>query len=83
MLILAIESSAKAASVCLCRDGERLGESFQRTALTHSATLLPMIEDMLKNTGVQKEDIDAVAVACGPGSFTGIRIGVSTAKGLC
>ena len=83
MLILAIESSAKAASVCLCRDGELLGQSFQRTALTHSRTLLPMIEDLLKNTETPKEAIDAVAVARGPGSFTGIRIGVATAKGLC
>lgn len=83
MLILAIESSAKAASACLCRDGELLGHSFQRTALTHSRTLLPMIEDLLKNTETPKESVDAVAVARGPGSFTGIRIGISTAKGLC
>ena len=83
MLILAIESSAKAASAALCRDGEILAYSFQRTALTHSATLLPMIDDMLQNSGTDKAAIDAVAVARGPGSFTGVRIGVSTAKGLC
>ena len=83
MLILAIESSAKAASAALCRDGELLAQSFQRSGLTHSCTLLPMIEDLLKNTDTPKTAVDAVAVACGPGSFTGIRIGVSTAKGLC
>ena len=83
MLILSIESTAKAASAALCRDGELLSQSFQRSGLTHSRTLLPMIEDMLKNTETDKAAVDAVAVACGPGSFTGVRIGVSTAKGLC
>ena len=83
MLMLSLETSAKAVSVCLTRDGERLAESFQRTALTHSATLLPMVRDLLRNAGVDKKELDAVAVAQGPGSFTGIRIGVSTAKGLC
>ena len=83
MLILAMESSAKAASAALCRDGELVAMSYQRSGLTHSRTLLPMIEDLLKNTDTPKESIDVVAVAHGPGSFTGIRIGVSTAKGLC
>ena len=83
MLILAIESSAKAASVALCRDGELIAQSFQRSGLTHSRTLLPMAEDLLKNTDTPKASLDAVAVACGPGSFTGVRIGVSAAKGLC
>ncbi len=83
MLILSIESTAKAASAALSRDGELLALSFQRSGLTHSRTLLPMIEDMLKNTDTDKSALDAVAVACGPGSFTGVRIGVSTAKGLC
>lgn len=83
MLILALESSAKAASAALCRDGELIAQSFQRSGLTHSRTLLPMAEDLLRNTETSKERIDAVAVACGPGSFTGLRIGVSAAKGLC
>ena len=83
MMILAIESSAKAASVALCRDGELIAQSFQRSGLTHSRTLLPMAEDLLKNTDTPKSALEAVAVACGPGSFTGVRIGVSTAKGLC
>jgi tRNA threonylcarbamoyladenosine biosynthesis protein TsaB len=82
VLILAIESSAKAASAALCRDGEILSHSFQRSGLTHSATLLPMIDGMLRCAGIEKNDVDAVAVARGPGSFTGVRIGVSTVKAL-
>ena len=83
MLILAFESSARPASAALLRDGRLLAQSTQISALTHSRTLLPMAEDLLKNTGVSLPEIDAIAVAHGPGSFTGIRIGVSTVKGLC
>ena len=83
MLILAFESSARPASVALVRDGKLLAQSLQVSALTHSRTLLPMCEDLLKNTGLTLAEIDAIAVAQGPGSFTGIRIGVSTVKGLC
>ena len=82
MLILAFESSAKSASVALVQDGELLSQYSQCSALTHSRTLLPMAEDMLKNAEVQLSDVDLIAVAHGPGSFTGIRIGVSTVKGL-
>ncbi len=83
MLILAFESSAKPASAALVRDGKLLSQSMQVSALTHSRTLLPMAEDLLKNTGVTLAEVDAFAVAQGPGSFTGVRIGVSTVKGLC
>ena len=82
MLILAFESSAKAASVALLRDGRLLAQSTQVSALTHSRTLLPMAEDLLKNCELTVGDVDLFAVAQGPGSFTGIRIGVSTVKGL-
>lgn len=82
MLILALESSAKAASVALLRDSEVVAQYSQCCGLTHSCTLLPMVEDMLKNTGTQIKDVDLMSVAHGPGSFTGIRIGVSTLKGL-
>lgn len=82
MLILALESSAKAASVALLRDSEVVAQYSQCCGLTHSCTLLPMVENMLKNTGTAIKDIDLMAVAHGPGSFTGIRIGVSTLKGL-
>lgn len=82
MLILALESSAKAASVALLRDGSCVSCFFQNNGLTHSKTLLPMADNVLKNTGLSLGDIDVIAVAHGPGSFTGVRIGVSTAKGL-
>ncbi len=82
MLILAFESSAKAASVALLRDGSLVSQYSQCSGLTHSRTLLPMAEDLLKNAELKLSDIDLFAVAHGPGSFTGIRIGVSTVKGL-
>lgn len=82
MKILAIESSAKAASVAVCQDRELLAQYFQNNGLTHSRTLLKMTEDLLVSTGMSLTDLDTVAVARGPGSFTGIRIGVSAAIGL-
>ena len=83
MLILALESSAKAASAALARDGALVAQEFINNGLTHSQTLLPMAEKLLRDAGITVRDIDAVAVSHGPGSFTGIRIGVSAAKGLC
>jgi len=80
MIILALESSAKAASVALSRDGKLLAQSYQFSGLTHSCTLLPMAEDLIKNAGLSMADIDCVAVAHGPGSFTGVRIGVSAPR---
>lgn len=82
MLILAFESSARPASVALLRDGSLLSQYSQCSALTHSRTLLPMAEDMLKNAELTIGDVDLFAVAHGPGSFTGVRIGVSAVKGL-
>ena len=82
MLILAFESSAKAASAALLKDGKLLSQYTQCSGLTHSRTLLPMGEDMLKNAELTLNDVDLIAVAHGPGSFTGIRIGVSMVKGL-
>ena len=82
MLTLSFESSAKAASVALTQDGDLLAQYSQCSALTHSRTLLPMAEDLLRNTGFTLHDVDRFACACGPGSFTGIRIGVATVKGL-
>lgn len=82
MRILALESSAKAASVALCNSSELVGQYFQNSGLTHSRTLLKMTEDLLSNLELTVSDIDLIAVASGPGSFTGIRIGVSAAIGL-
>ena len=81
-MILAFETSAKAASVALLDKGVLLGEGYQNTGLTHSQTLMSMAEDLLDNCGKTVSDITAVAVANGPGSFTGVRIGVAAAKGL-
>ena len=82
MLILAFESTAKAASAALVRDGKLVSQYSQCSGLTHSRTLLPMGEDMLKNAELTLGDVDLIAVAHGPGSFTGVRIGVSMVKGL-
>lgn len=82
MNILAIESSASAASVAIGKDGVLMAQYFQNNRLTHSRTVLPMIESMLQHCEWELKDIDIIAVAAGPGSFTGIRIGVSIAKGL-
>ncbi len=82
MLILAFESTAKAASAALVRDGKLISQFSQCSGLTHSRTLLPMGEDMLKNAELTLQDVDLIAVAHGPGSFTGVRIGVSMVKGL-
>lgn len=82
MKILAIETSAKAASVCLCEDEFLIAQSYQNSGLTHSQTVLPMCEQMLRHCGVPLNQVDLIACAAGPGSFTGLRIGLSTAKGL-
>jgi len=83
MLILALESSAKPASVAVINSsGELLGQYFQNNEFSHSRTLLAMAESLLINLGMQPADIGLVAVSRGPGSFTGVRIGVSATKGL-
>ena len=82
MKILAFEPSAKAASVALMEKGQLLGEAYQNTGLTHSQTLMVMAEDLLKTCNLTPKDVEAVAVAAGPGSFTGVRIGVAAAKGF-
>ncbi len=84
--ILAVESSAGPASCAVLRveDGRQtlLCEAGTNTGLTHSQTLLPLITDMLKNASLTLQDIQVLAVAVGPGSFTGVRIGVAAVKGL-
>lgn len=82
MRILAFETSAKAASAALLDDGLLLGEYYQNSGQTHSRTLMKMAEDLIDNCDLTPEMIDAVACAAGPGSFTGIRIGVAAAKGF-
>ena len=82
MNILAIESSARSASCAVLRNGELLCRADQATGLTHSRTLMPMVESMLQNAELTPQDMDVIAAAAGPGSFTGLRIGVAAAKGL-
>ena len=82
MKILALETSAKAVSAAVVENGKVLCSGYQDTGLTHSRTLMPIVEHILQNAGLTMADMDAVAVAAGPGSFTGIRIGVAAAKGL-
>ena len=82
MRILAFETSAKAAGCALLEDGILLGESYLNTGMTHSQTLMVMAENLLHSCGFTPSDVDAVAVAAGPGSFTGVRIGVAAAKGF-
>lgn len=82
MLILAFESSAKAASVALMDETGLIAESYQNSGLTHSRTLMKMAEDLLAASEKTVSDVTAAAVAAGPGSFTGVRIGVAAAKGF-
>lgn len=83
MLILGIDTSAVAAGAAVLKDGKIISETYLNTGLTHSQTLLTLIDTALSNADLSFNDIDGVAVAVGPGSFTGIRIGVSAVKGLC
>lgn len=82
MKILAIETSAAAASVAVAEGELLIAQSYQNNGQTHSRTVLPMLQALLHSSELRLSDMDAVAVAVGPGSFTGLRIGVSVAKGL-
>lgn len=82
MKILAIDTSAVTATVCVADENKTLGEISYTTALTHSQTIMPMIDELLKNLSLSLKDIDLFACSNGPGSFTGLRIGIGTIKGL-
>lgn len=82
MKILAFESSAKSASIAILEDEKILATSYQNIGQTHSKTMMPMLEDMLKQTGINLDEIELLTVATGPGSYTGVRIGVACAQGL-
>ena len=82
MKILSLETSAKSVSCAVTENGAPLASAYQCTGLTHSRTLLPMADAMLKNAELTLDDIDAIAIAAGPGSFTGLRIGIAAVKGL-
>ena len=82
MKILGIDSSGLVAGVAIEEDGKLISEYMIRNKLTHSQTLLPMIDEMMATSKTPKEEIEAIAISEGPGSFTGLRIGAATAKGL-
>ena len=82
MLILALDSSASPASAALLEDGRILSEFYMNTKQTHSQTLMPMVESVLRLAERTLGDVDRIAVSAGPGSFTGVRIGVSCVKGM-
>ena len=82
MKILALETSAKSVSAAVAENGVILAAAYQNNGLTHSRTLMPLVDSMLKNAGLTAKDMELIAAAAGPGSFTGLRIGVSAAKGL-
>lgn len=82
MKILAFDSTATAASVAICESGKVIAEFFVNAGLTHSRTLVPMLQSALMNTDTDLNSIDALAISNGPGSFTGVRIGVAVAKGI-
>ena len=82
MKILAIDTSALVATAALCEDETPIAVYSQKSGMTHSQTMLPIIKNIMDNTGTSVDDIDMFAVSQGPGSFTGIRIGVSAIKGL-
>ena len=82
MIILALDSTATTASAALCRDSHLLALTTLNGGLTHSETLLPIVEELFNHTGLTVADVDMFAVSAGPGSFTGVRIGAATVKGL-
>ena len=82
MKILSVDSSSVSASVAITENGATLAESFINNGLTHSQTLMPMVEKALKDSGVSIKDIDLFAITNGPGSFTGVRIGIASVKGM-
>ena len=82
MRILAIEASARACSAAYLDHGILRAEQFVNGAMTHSETLMPMVEKVIQDAGAKPQDLEMVAITSGPGSFTGLRIGAATAKGL-
>lgn len=82
-ILLSLETSTKMCSVALHKDGILLSYSSFMLEKSHSKVIIPLIDNILKDASLKREEIQAVAVAKGPGSYTGLRIGVSTAKGLC
>ena len=82
MIILSLDSTSVTASVAISENGVMLAENFINNGLTHSQTLMPMVEKTLNDSGKSIKDVDLFAVTNGPGSFTGVRIGIASIKGM-
>lgn len=82
MKILSVDSSSVTASVAITENGNILAENFINNGLTHSQTLMPMVEKTIGESGISVKDIDMFAITYGPGSFTGVRIGIASIKGM-
>ena len=82
MKILSVDSSSVTASVAITENGKILSEKFINNGLTHSQTLMPMVESAINDSGISINDIDLFAITNGPGSFTGVRIGIASVKGM-
>ena len=82
MKILGLDSSGLTASVAIQIEGKLAAEYTVNNKKTHSQTLLPMIDEIMRSEGMDPKDLDGIAISAGPGSFTGLRIGSATAKGL-
>ena len=83
MLLLGIDTSGKTASVAVCTENSVLAQTTVYTKLTHSQVILPICKDVLKSSGLTLSDVDAIAAAAGPGSYTGLRIGIAAVKAMC
>ncbi|MDE7289642.1 MAG: tRNA (adenosine(37)-N6)-threonylcarbamoyltransferase complex dimerization subunit type 1 TsaB [Oscillospiraceae bacterium] len=83
MTILGIDTSGKIASVALANEEKVLSQTTVYTKLTHSQVILPICKDVLKNAGLELSDVDGIAVSAGPGSYTGLRIGIAAVKAMC
>lgn len=82
-LILHIDTATDICSVCLARNGDLLGTKENKERNTHAAVITQLIEELIQQNGLKRSDLNAVAISSGPGSYTGLRIGTSIAKGLC
>ena len=81
MLILALDTTSRVASAALCRDGEIIGYGEKDSQMNHSRTILPVVQHLLEQNGLALSGVDVFAATVGPGSFTGVRIGVAAIKG--
>ena len=83
MILLGIDTSGKTASAAVCTENAVLAQTAVYTKLTHSQVILPICKDVLKSAGLELSDVDVIAAAAGPGSYTGLRIGIAAVKAVC